>query len=160
MDCMSRVWWLRSRHAPLLKPGRYTEDLDFHICHWNKNYSSQFYDGGVRKEILIPAHCGSGTCSQKGKTIKIIMLENAIAKVWMPKIVICLVDATEKNKRKLKPNEIILQTQSQIIKKKKENQSRPCLSSVLGYRPTKMSAQAKFQWWKVKSKSTSIKYLF
>lgn len=44
------------------------------------------------------------------------MLENAFAKVWMPKIVICLVDATKKKKKsKLKPNEIILQTQSQII---------------------------------------------
>lgn len=48
------------------------EDLDFHICHLKKkkNYSSQFYDGGIRREILIRAHYGPGTRSQKEKTIK------------------------------------------------------------------------------------------
>lgn len=55
----------------ITEAGKITEDLEFHICHLEKkNYSSQFYDGGVRRKILIPAHYGSGTCSQKGKTIK------------------------------------------------------------------------------------------
>lgn len=90
MDCMSRVGWLRSRHASLLKPGDYGRfrfshlSLEKTILH---SFTMVEFEGKFSFELIMDAE------RAREERRRSSMREMLSSKVWMPELVVCLVDA-------------------------------------------------------------------